>query len=138
MLKTGIHVDDRDGLTDMTILHYACKSGARGIGNADLACGLVTFLLSIGADPYVRCRWTNMSAIHYATYFDAAPVVEVLLQATKGIGMHFFCESAVIQSQKDGRHKINAAILFWLHYCNLDMFFLWRLVMSNFSYLFLI
>jgi CAP-Gly domain-containing linker protein 3/4 len=96
MLKTGIHIDDRDGLTDMTVLHYACKSGARGIGNADAAGELVRFLLSIGADPYIRCRWTNMSAVHYASYFDVAPVIEVLLQATKGIGMHIFFNSQVI------------------------------------------
>jgi hypothetical protein len=25
-------VNDRDGLTDMTLLHYTCKSGAHGIG----------------------------------------------------------------------------------------------------------
>ena len=25
-------MNDRDGLTDMTLLHYTCKSGAHGIG----------------------------------------------------------------------------------------------------------
>ena len=28
VLRRGAHVDDRDGLTDMTLLHYACKAGA--------------------------------------------------------------------------------------------------------------
>ena len=32
MLKRGANVNDRDGLTDMTLLHYAAKSGAAGIG----------------------------------------------------------------------------------------------------------
>ncbi|KAK6470655.1 CAP-Gly domain-containing linker protein 3-like isoform X2 [Huso huso] len=30
ILKRGCHVNDRDGLTDMTLLHYACKAGAHG------------------------------------------------------------------------------------------------------------
>ena len=32
ILRRGCHVDDRDGLTDMTLLHYACKAGAHGVG----------------------------------------------------------------------------------------------------------
>ncbi|KAL1443359.1 hypothetical protein MTO96_007447 [Rhipicephalus appendiculatus] len=55
VLKRGAHVNDRDGLTDMTLLHYACKSGATG-------------------------TWPP---IHYAAYFDVAPVIELLLKATK-------------------------------------------------------
>lgn len=90
ILKAGGHISDRDGLTDMTLLHYACKSGARGMGSADEACQAVSWLLQQGADPYVRCRWTNMAAIHYATYFDVASVVAVLLAATKGIGALYF------------------------------------------------
>jgi CAP-Gly domain-containing linker protein 3/4 len=87
MLNAGAHVDDRDGLTDMTMLHYVCKSGARGIGDKDTTCRALQQLLELGADPYIRCRWTNMAAIHYAVYFDAASVLVLLLQATKGIGM---------------------------------------------------
>jgi len=83
-------VSDRDGLTDMTLLHYACKSGARGMGSSDEASQAVSWLLKQGADPYVRCRWTNMAAIHYAAYFDVASVAAILLAATKGIGrLHF-------------------------------------------------
>ncbi|VDL57501.1 unnamed protein product [Hymenolepis diminuta] len=36
ILKRGAHVDDRDGMTDMTLLHYTAKSGA--LGNEELAC----------------------------------------------------------------------------------------------------
>lgn len=32
ILKRGCGVNDRDGLTDMTLLHYCCKAGAPGIG----------------------------------------------------------------------------------------------------------
>lgn len=32
ILKRGCHVNDRDGLTDMTLLHYSCKAGAHGVG----------------------------------------------------------------------------------------------------------
>ena len=28
VLRRGANVNDRDGLTDLTLLHYACKSGA--------------------------------------------------------------------------------------------------------------
>ena len=87
ILKRGAHINDRDGLTDMTLLHYASKSGAAGIGDADLACRMVTMLLAQGADPNIRCRWTNMTALHYAAYFDVVPVIKVLLKHTKALGM---------------------------------------------------
>lgn len=32
ILKRGCGVNDRDGLTDMSLLHYCCKAGAPGIG----------------------------------------------------------------------------------------------------------
>ena len=56
------------------------------MGSCDEACQAVSWLLQQGADPYVRCRWTNMAAIHYAAYFDVASVAALLLAATKGIG----------------------------------------------------
>lgn len=72
----------------MTLLHYASKSGAPGIGNEDTAAEVVTMLLSKGADPNIRCRWTNMTALHYAVYFDVVPVIKILLKATKALGRH--------------------------------------------------
>ena len=33
LFKKGAGVNDRDGLTDMSILHFVCKSGARGVGS---------------------------------------------------------------------------------------------------------
>lgn len=93
ILVRGAHVNDRDSLTDMTLLHYASKSGAPGIGNEDLAAEVVSMLLSKGADPNIRCRWTNMTALHYAVYFDVVPVIKILLKATKALGRcrRFFC-----------------------------------------------
>lgn len=83
-------MNDRDGLTDMTLLHYACKAGANGVGNVTAATKTVGLLLDRGADLYLRCRWTDMSAIHYAAYFDVAPVIELLLKASKCLGkIHF-------------------------------------------------
>ena len=70
----------------MTLLHYAAKAGAHGIGDVDEACRMTNLLTSKGADVYIRCRWTNMTATHYATYFDVAPVLKILLKATKAIG----------------------------------------------------
>ena len=86
VLKRGAHINDRDGLTDMTLLHYASKSGAAGIGDAHLAAEVVNMLLAKGADPNIRCRWTNMTALHYAAYFDVVPVIKILLKATKALG----------------------------------------------------
>ena len=71
----------------MTLLHYASKSGAAGIGDAEVASKVVTMLLSKGADPNIRCRWTNMTALHYASYFDVVPVIKVLLKSTKALGI---------------------------------------------------
>lgn len=87
ILRRGANINDRDGLTDMTLLHYASKSGAAGIGSPDLAAEVSSMLIGKGADLYVRCRWTNMTALHYAAYFDVVPVIKVLLKATKALGM---------------------------------------------------
>nr|XP_060610111.1 CAP-Gly domain-containing linker protein 4 isoform X2 [Anolis sagrei ordinatus] len=71
IIKRGCNVNDRDGLTDMTILHYTCKSGAHGIdvdatcsdfdfGTAlhiaafNLCTGTVKCLLEHGANPAFR------------------------------------------------------------------------------------
>lgn len=91
ILKRGAHINDRDGLTDMTLLHYASKSGAAGIGDAELAAEVVSMLLSRGADPNIRCRWTNMTALHYAAYFDVVPVIKILLKATKALDIDSRC-----------------------------------------------
>jgi len=65
------------------------------MGGSDEACQAVSWLLRHGADPYIRCRWTNMAAIHYAAYFDVAAVAAILLATTKGIGRSFFRLSKV-------------------------------------------
>jgi len=82
-LRRGAHPDDRDSLTDMTLLMYACKAGANGVGNVNTAAKVAEKLVDLGADVSLRCRWTDMSALHYAAFFDVAPVVNKLLMATK-------------------------------------------------------
>lgn len=89
ILKRGANINDRDGLTDMTLLHYASKSGAAGIGDPDAAMRIVSMLIDAGADVNIRCRWTNMTALHYAAYFDVVPVLKLLLKATKALGKWF-------------------------------------------------
>lgn len=88
VLKRGAHINDRDGSTDMTLLHYAARSGAEGVGNIEISCQTVQLLLERGADVYIRCRWTNMAAIHYAAFFDVAPVLRLLLKASDSIGKY--------------------------------------------------
>ncbi|CAB3993805.1 CAP-Gly domain-containing linker 3-like isoform X2, partial [Paramuricea clavata] len=80
--KRGAGINDCDGLTDMTLLHYASKSGAVGVGDVDTAAGLVTELISQGADVSLRCRWTDMLPVHYAAFFNSASVIRVLLKAS--------------------------------------------------------
>ncbi|XP_023229484.1 CAP-Gly domain-containing linker protein 4-like [Centruroides sculpturatus] len=92
ILKRGAHVDDRDGLTDMTILQYACKAGAIGVGDAYMATETVKMMLDKGADTRLKCRWTDMTALHYAVYFDVVPVLEVLLETDKNIDINIPCQ----------------------------------------------
>lgn len=75
ILRRGSNVNDRDGLTDMSLLHYAAKSGA--LGGSLVAAQTVTALLDRGADLKLKCRWTDMTALHYAVFFDVPNVVEV-------------------------------------------------------------
>uniref|UniRef100_A0A8C7UKH5 CAP-GLY domain containing linker protein 3 n=1 Tax=Oncorhynchus mykiss TaxID=8022 RepID=A0A8C7UKH5_ONCMY len=83
ILKRGCHVNDRDGLTDMTLLHYSCKAGAHGVGDPTAALRLSNQLISLGADVSLRSRWTNMNAVHYAAYFDVPELIRILLKASK-------------------------------------------------------
>ncbi|KAM8954307.1 CAP-Gly domain-containing linker protein 3 isoform 1-T1 [Pelodytes ibericus] len=83
ILKRGCHVNDRDGLTDMTLLHYACKAGAHGVGDPAAAVRLTNQLLLLGADITLRSRWTTMNALHYAAYFDVPELLRILLKASK-------------------------------------------------------
>ncbi|XP_070563228.1 CAP-Gly domain-containing linker protein 4-like isoform X2 [Ptychodera flava] len=91
ILKRGAHVDDRDGLTDMTLLMYACKAGAMGVGDVTAAVSFSALLINKGADVSIRCRWTNMHALHYAVYFDVAPLVRLLLKASKCADIDSLC-----------------------------------------------
>ncbi|KAL8625698.1 hypothetical protein ACOMHN_043973 [Nucella lapillus] len=91
ILKRGATINDRDGLTDMTLLHYASKAGAAGIGDPDLAAQVVSDLVNKGADVNIRCRWTNMTALHYAAYFNVVSVIKVLLKTTKAFDIESTC-----------------------------------------------
>ncbi|NXE16623.1 CLIP4 protein, partial [Lophotis ruficrista] len=83
IIKRGCNVNDRDGLTDMTLLHYTCKSGAHGIGDVETAVKFATQLIDLGADRSLRSRWTNMNALHYAAYFDVPELISVILKNAK-------------------------------------------------------
>ncbi|XP_037751504.1 CAP-Gly domain-containing linker protein 4 isoform X2 [Chelonia mydas] len=83
IIKRGCSVNDRDGLTDMTLLHYTCKSGAHGIGDVETAAKFASHLIDLGADTSLRSRWTNMNALHYAAYFDVPELIRVILKNAK-------------------------------------------------------
>ena len=40
-------------------------------------------LISLGANLDCRCKWTDMAALHYASYFDVGPVLTALLITSK-------------------------------------------------------
>ncbi|CAH8599405.1 unnamed protein product [Heterobilharzia americana] len=77
IFRRGAHVDDRDGLTDMTLLHFAAKSGA--LGDEQAACRIASYLLDEGADIEARCKWTDMTPLHYASYFDCPLITDLLI-----------------------------------------------------------
>ncbi|XP_061480964.1 CAP-Gly domain-containing linker protein 4 [Rhineura floridana] len=83
IIKRGCNVNDRDGLTDMTLLHYTCKSGTHGIGDVETAAKFASHLIDLGADINLRSRWTNMNALHYAAYFDVPELISVILKNAK-------------------------------------------------------
>ncbi|KAM5126917.1 CAP-Gly domain-containing linker protein 4-like, partial [Mantella aurantiaca] len=101
ILERGCDVNDRDGLTDMTLLHYTCKSGAQGIGDAETAAKFASRLIDIGADISLRSRWTNMNALHYAAYFDVPEMIHVLLTASKPKGNEIYSSAKRTQCKCD-------------------------------------
>ncbi|XP_033000512.1 CAP-Gly domain-containing linker protein 4 [Lacerta agilis] len=91
IIKRGCNVNDRDGLTDMTLLHYTCKSGAHGIGDVETAAKFASQLIDLGADINLRSRWTNMNALHYAAYFDVPELIGVILKNAKSRDVDATC-----------------------------------------------
>ncbi|KAA0196690.1 hypothetical protein HAZT_HAZT001461, partial [Hyalella azteca] len=68
----------------MTLLHYAVKAGAGGVGDPAVAVQVVEELLKGGADPHMRCKWTHMTALHYAAFFDVPLVIDLLMEDPEG------------------------------------------------------
>ncbi|XP_032881369.1 CAP-Gly domain-containing linker protein 4 isoform X6 [Amblyraja radiata] len=91
ILSRGCHVNDRDGLTDMTLLHYTCKAGAQGIGDADVAAKFASQLIEMGADVNIRSHWTNMNALHYAAYFDVPQLIRVIMKGANAGAIDATC-----------------------------------------------
>ncbi|XP_032240809.1 CAP-Gly domain-containing linker protein 3 isoform X2 [Nematostella vectensis] len=92
LLRRGAHLNDRDGLTDMCVLHYACKAGAVGVGDIAAASNVISGLIAKGADVSQKCRWTDMLPLHYATFFDAAPVIRILLKESHSKDVNTRCK----------------------------------------------
>ena len=40
----------------------------------------------------LRCRWTDMLPVHYAAFFNSAPVIRVLLKASGSKGRKYFMD----------------------------------------------
>eukprot|EP00039_Didymoeca_costata_P031021 m.32736 g.32736 ORF g.32736 m.32736 type:complete len:493 (+) comp8445_c0_seq2:606-2084(+) len=83
ILKRKGGVNDRDSVTDMSLLHFACKAGAAGNPKPEVAAAVASDLLKRGADVDALCRWTKMTALHYSAFFNSAEVLKVLLTEAK-------------------------------------------------------
>ena len=70
----------------MNLLHYAAKSGTIGVGDINTSCKLVKILIAKGINIFEKCKWTDMSPMHYAVFFDIYEIVEILLDTSKGQG----------------------------------------------------
>ena len=80
VMRRGANVNDRDSLTDMTMLHYCAKAGAKKIGNLEGTIGAIRILLDSGVDVEVRCPFVDMTALHLAALFNAPDVILVLVR----------------------------------------------------------
>ena len=60
---------------------------------------MAQMLLTKGADVRTRCRWTDMNALHYASFFNVGPVINTLLEAAPG------------ESQVKGYGVLNYAVM---------------------------
>lgn len=68
----------------MTLLHYAVKAGANGVGDSNSALRTVRFLVEgYNADISLRCNWNDFHAIHYAVFFDVAQILDYLLNISE-------------------------------------------------------
>ena len=80
MINRGAHPDDRDGMNDMTLLHYCCKAGCPDM-NPDCSgiLRLARKLINLGCDVYVKSSSTGMNALHFAAFFDSIQMVALLI-----------------------------------------------------------
>jgi hypothetical protein len=99
MFKKGLNVDDRDSLTDMTVLHFACKAG--GIGDPKKSARLVEDLLRRNADVTLAPKWTQMTPLHLAAFFSNAPAITVLMPKAQAI----ISATCTEWKRKEGRKK---------------------------------
>ena len=52
---------------------------------------MVQDLICRGADLFARCRWTQMTPLHYAALFDSVAIVKILLDASQAVDIDTAC-----------------------------------------------
>lgn len=52
---------------------------------------VVQDLITKGGDIYARCKWTQMTPLHYAALFDSATITQILLNANHAIDIDSPC-----------------------------------------------
>ena len=61
-------MNDRDGLSDSTLLHFAAKSGASGVGDIEEACRIVSMLIGkvrIKLNYIIVNMWFQITLLYY-------------------------------------------------------------------------
>jgi CAP-Gly domain-containing linker protein 3/4 len=77
LLQSGATVNDTDMLTGLSLIHFAVRSGAAGVGDDSKAASIVTSLIRKGADVNIRCSRTDMTPLQYAAFFGCALTAQV-------------------------------------------------------------
>ena len=76
---------------------HQVRAGVGDDENREKAARVAAFLVSRGADVGAICRWTHMSPLHLAAFFDSDQVMKVLLQVSVIYLQYFYsCHGRVI------------------------------------------
>lgn len=82
-----------------TLLHYLCKSGVEGMGNAERSLQSIIHLIeNCGANPGVRCKLNDMTPLHVAAFYDVASVIGYLVNVIDPDMLDSACASLDMQT----------------------------------------
>jgi LytS/YehU family sensor histidine kinase len=104
MLQGGMHVNDVDALTGNSVLHFAVRSGAQGVGQDAKAASLVAALIKKGASVNVPALRTQMSPLHMAAQLNCLQTAKVCLLAISSLQLRHQDVVAILNVYYDYCH----------------------------------